>query len=55
MVTLTAGDRWRTEITSNLQERAIKMLLVCKDDTLAAPGVLEEIVADQRRASHRIR
>jgi len=43
VVTLTAGDRWRTEITSNLQERAIKMLLVCKDDTLAAPGVLEEI------------
>jgi hypothetical protein len=43
IVTLNAGDRWRTEITSTLQQRAIKMLLVCKDDTLAAPGVLEEL------------
>jgi hypothetical protein len=43
ILTLTAGDRWRTEITSNLQQRAAKMLLVSKNDTLQAAGVLEEL------------
>jgi hypothetical protein len=43
IVTLEPGDRWRKEITTTLQERAVKMLLVCKDDTLASAGVLEEL------------
>lgn len=43
IVTLNPGDRWRTEITTTLQDRAIKMLLICKDETLDKPGVLEEI------------
>lgn len=43
ILTLEPGDRWRSVITSTLQTRAIKMLLCCRDTTLAAPGVLEEI------------
>jgi hypothetical protein len=43
ILNLDAGDRWRSIITSTLQTRAIKMLLCCRDSTLAAPGVLEEI------------
>lgn len=40
---LDAGDGWRRKITANLQDRAIKMLLCCSDETLARGGVLEEI------------
>ncbi len=40
---LSGGDRWRKEITTVLQERAVKMLLCCSDTTLAREGVLEEI------------
>ena len=40
---LDAGDGWRRKITTNLQDRAIKMLLCCSDETLARGGVLEEI------------
>jgi hypothetical protein len=43
ILNLEAGDRWRSIITSTLQTRAIKMLLCCRNSTLAAPGVLEEI------------
>lgn len=43
IVTLEPGDRWRKSITNTLQERAIKMLLCCRDSTLAKEGVLEEI------------
>ncbi len=44
ILTLMAGDRWRTEITNNLRQRAAKMLLlVSKNDTLKATGVLEEL------------
>lgn len=43
ILSLDAGDRWRKEITTTLQEHAIKMLLCCKDETLASAGVLEEI------------
>src|SRR3954463_5955441 len=43
ILTLQAGDRWRKVVTSTLQDRAVKMLLCCKDDTLAADGVIEEI------------
>jgi hypothetical protein len=43
ILNLEAGDRWRSILTSTLQTRAIKMLLCCRDSTLAAPGVLEEI------------
>jgi len=40
---LQAGDRWRKVITDTLQNRAIKMLLCCRDATLAREGVQEEI------------
>lgn len=43
ILTLEPGDRWRSVITSTLQQDAIKMLLCCRDSTLAAAGVLEEI------------
>jgi hypothetical protein len=43
VLTLQPGDRWRSVITSTLQNDAIKMLLCCRDSTLAAQGVLEEI------------
>lgn len=40
---LDAGGRWRKQITSTLQDRAVKMLLCCQDETLAREGVQEEI------------
>ena len=43
ILSLEPGDRWRREITGTLQERAVKMLLCCRDVTLAKPGVQEEI------------
>lgn len=43
IVTLEAGDRWRKEITNTLQNKAIKMLLCCRDSTLGKDGVQEEI------------
>ena len=43
IVTLAPGDRWRKAITDTLQDRAIKMLLCCRDLTLAKGGVHEEI------------
>jgi len=43
IVTLEPGTRWRKEITNTLQERGIKMLLCCRDSTLASEGVQEEI------------
>ncbi len=39
ILTLEPGDRWRKEITNTLQKRAIKMLLCCRDATLASDGV----------------
>ncbi|MBL8705972.1 MAG: toll/interleukin-1 receptor domain-containing protein [Rhodospirillales bacterium] len=43
ILSLEPGDRWRREITSTLQARAAKMLLCCRDITLAKTGVQEEI------------
>lgn len=43
ILTLQPGDRWRREITETLQNRAAKMLLCCRDSTLAKEGVQEEI------------
>jgi hypothetical protein len=43
IVTLQPGMRWRKEITNTLQERGIKMLLCCRNATLAREGVQEEI------------
>jgi hypothetical protein len=43
ILALEAGDRWRNVLTDTLQNKAVKMLLVCKDATLAANGVDEEI------------
>lgn len=40
---LDPGARWRNELTTTLQNRAVKMLLCCSDETLAANGVQEEI------------
>ena len=43
LLTLEPGERWRRSITDALQNRAIKMLLCCRDSTLAKEGVQEEI------------
>jgi hypothetical protein len=43
ILTLEPGDRWRKEITQTLHDRSIKMLLCCRDSTLAKEGVQEEI------------
>jgi len=43
ILTLEPGDRWRKEVTGTLQNKSIKMLLCCRDATLAKNGVQEEI------------
>ncbi len=43
IVRLDPGMRWRQELTSTLQNRAIKMLLCCRDTSLSRNGVQEEI------------
>jgi len=43
IIRLDPGSRWRKELTATLQNRAIKMLLCCNDNSLAAHGVQEEI------------
>ena len=43
IVTLEPGDRWRKQITTTLQTRAVKMLLCCRDASLARENVQEEI------------
>lgn len=43
ILTLEPGDRWRSVITSTLQTQSVKMILCCRDTTLRAQGVLEEI------------
>src|SRR5208337_2798522 len=43
IVTLEPGDRWRKLITATLQTCAVKMLLCCRDSTLARDNVQEEI------------
>jgi hypothetical protein len=43
ILTLEPGDRWRKQITNTLQTHAIKMLLCCRNSTLASEGVQEEI------------
>lgn len=43
VLSLEAGGRWRQEVTGTLQNRSIKMLLCCRDSTLAKNGVQEEI------------
>jgi hypothetical protein len=43
ILSLESGDRWRKIVTSTLQTDAVKMLLCCSNETLAANGVLEEI------------
>jgi hypothetical protein len=43
IVRLDPGIRWRQELTTTLQNRAIKMLLCCRDTSLARNGVQEEI------------
>src|SRR5580704_7260061 len=39
ILTLEPGDRWRREITNTLQNKAVKMLLCCRDATLNKIGV----------------
>lgn len=43
ILTLEPGDRWRRQVTDTLQNRAVKMLLCCRDVTLNKNGVQEEI------------
>src|SRR5690349_5099852 len=40
---LEPGDRWRKQVTGTLQNKAVRMLLCCRDITLAKDGVQEEI------------
>jgi hypothetical protein len=40
---LDPGMRWRQELTTTLQSKAIKMLLCCRDTSLSRNGVQEEI------------
>jgi hypothetical protein len=40
---LDPGMRWRQELTTTLQSKAIKMLLCCQDSSLSRNGVQEEI------------
>src|ERR1700756_3266205 len=43
ILSIDPGDRWRKEITGTLQNKAVKMLLCCRDATLNKAGVQEEI------------
>jgi len=43
ILTLEYGERWRKKVTETLQNKSIKMLLCCRDSTLAKNGVQEEI------------
>jgi TIR domain len=43
ILTLEPGDRWRKQLTATLRDRSAKMLLCCRDSTLAKEGVLGEI------------
>lgn len=43
ILNLDGGDRWRKVVTHTLQNNAIKMLLCCRDESLAKDGVQEEI------------
>jgi hypothetical protein len=43
ILNLDGGARWRKEVTDTLQMRATKMLLCCRDTTIASEGVQEEI------------
>ena len=43
ILSIDPGDRWRREITGTLQNKAVKMLLCCRDATLDKIGVQEEI------------
>jgi len=43
ILSIDPGDRWRMEITGTLQNKAVKMLLCCRDATLNKTGVQEEI------------
>lgn len=43
ILNLDVGDRWRKKITQTLQNKAVKMVLCCSDETLNKDGVEEEI------------
>jgi hypothetical protein len=43
ILSLEPGDRWRKQVTGTLQDKAIKMLLCCRDATLEKNGVQEEV------------
>lgn len=43
LLSLEGGERWRKYITGTLETRTVKMLLCCRNSTLASDGVQEEI------------
>lgn len=43
ILSLEPGDRWRKQVTGTLQNKAVKMLLCCRDSSLNKDGVQEEI------------
>jgi hypothetical protein len=43
ILTLQPGDRWRRQIHQALQHRAAKVLLICRNATLADPSVQDDL------------
>jgi TIR domain/Restriction endonuclease len=43
ILTLEPGDRWRRQINQALQHRAAKVLLICRDASLADPHVQDDL------------
>ncbi|MCM2404210.1 toll/interleukin-1 receptor domain-containing protein [Rhizobium sp. S153] len=43
VLTLQPGDRWRREINAALRHRAVKVLLLCRDSTLADENVQDDL------------
>jgi TIR domain len=43
ILTLQPGDRWRRQINEALQYRAVKVLLICRDATLADRHVQDDL------------
>jgi hypothetical protein len=43
ILSIEAGDRWRKVVTQTLREESVKMLLCCRDATLAKDDVQDEI------------
>ncbi|MEH7840099.1 TIR domain-containing protein [Rhizobium laguerreae] len=52
ILTLQPGDRWRRQINIALQHRAVKVLVCCRNETLADDNVQEDIAIAAEVATH---